>query len=256
METSRSISHNNLITKCGKYFVWFLRSFLPVSLLPYWEPLQSNLASLTRQMAAPLGWSVGNLKVEMNEAMTNGRVMVGYVLMGVGALSYEAHLLFIHPEIYSPFAFINDPEVPKGVFYYKRWFYWFFTNREEFLFIFASAGMFLRLPSKWGFRYLAVPVIAWLVCEVLYQTFFISHYTHFYTSFFTRERGWELFVILVAVVFGLFKALHYSAYRKYHLKDGNAARIMGVFMLDIPWDQKKEHFETLKEEMENYNSRV
>jgi hypothetical protein len=52
-------------------------------------------------------------------------------------------------------------------------------------------------------------------------------------------------------------AMDYLCYRKYHLRDGNLARIKGIISApNIPAEQKLAHLETLIAERENYNNRV
>jgi hypothetical protein len=242
---SQSISNHNIKQRCARA--------LKEQLSSSWQHLLSlPLVQKLHRFPVFLGWTAGNARVAWYEVLTNNRVFVGVVLMGVGVFLYVAHLLFHHPEVNSPFAFIHETEVPIDVWYYKRWFYWFYTQREEFLFGFGLTGFFLRCPVKWGFRWSLVPLIAVCFTEIIQQSFFIDHYTDFFTF-----PAWQIWFVVIASIIPVYICLDYAAYRKYHLKDGNAARVLGVFNLpQLSWDEKKPHFEKLNEEMQNLNSRV
>lgn len=203
---------------------------------------------------------VSSAKVAYNEILSNNRVFVGFVmLVGVAPL-YWAHLFFINEDlikegIVSPVAFIADP-VNKAWFY-RQWFYWFFTNREEFALILFLTGGFLlcKTDIKWGWKYAVVPVIAVNLCEVIYQTVYISHWSHFYRSLFSYERGWELFAGVVAFLYAGYKISDYLIYRKYHTKDGNVARLIGIVKTPgLPAEKKMDILEHLVKESENYNA--
>lgn len=246
METSQSISQSQTNNKCGRLSQG---SFLLLWLVQL--PIRLQTHHLHR--LASLGWHVGNnISVAWEEAIANRRVLVGYVMIGVGVFFYEAHLLFINPHVVSVFACIPDPEVPKTVWYYKSWFYWFFTNREEFLFGFALTGFFLRTPSKFGYRWALVPLVSICFTEIFYQSFFVNAYTGFYST-----PTWEVWTIVLLSVIPAYICLDYAAYRKYHLKDGTLARILG--MIKVPmmnWDEKGPYLEKLTLEMEDFNNRI
>jgi hypothetical protein len=218
--------------------------------------LLSSVSSLRlfwqKQASAIRGWTVGNsLKVALNEVLSNNRVLVGIVLMAVGCVFYQAHLLFVRPEIPSILAFIPDPMVSVNVWYYKCWYYWFFTQREEFLIIFSLIGFFLMLPQKWQYRYILVPVVAFSITEIVYQSF-ITHWTEFYTT-----PDWQFLVCAPFAVYAIIKAVSYTVYRKYHLKDGNMARIKGIIRTPgIDTDTKLKYLMDLVKEQEEYNGRI
>jgi hypothetical protein len=252
---SQSISQSNYLKRCARAL-----KELSLQLFSLCLPEDSRAGFLQTlslmRLPAFLGWIAGNVKVAWNEVTTNDRIFVGFVLMGVGGLFYQAHLLFIHPEIPSAIAFINDPAVPIEVWYYKRWFYWFFTQREEFFFGSCSVGLFLMWPQKSAYRYAFVPLLVACVAEIFYQSFFISDWTHFYRGFFTLERGWEGIAILVALVFAIKRIIDYQVHRKYHTKDGNTCRMVGLIEMNIPWADKEATLKNLAKEYRDYNSRV
>ena len=217
-------------------------------LLPWWSALcTSKLRNLRRMIQSLVirGCLVGNLvKVTFKESATNNRIFVGLVLLVVSPTLWWAHLFFDHKVIIEGW-------------YYRNWFYWFFTNREEFTFGLGLTGFFLLCQQKWGYRYLLTPIVALCACEVIYQSFQIDHWTDFYNPMWSTERGWELGLVVLLAVFALWKAINYTVYRKYHLKDGNVARLIGIIKAPgISVEQKMNILEKLVSESENYNARV
>lgn len=253
MNTSQSISNKQTKTEWLN-FLSHLSLRLAWSWLRQLCTLRLQLLTLIRRLHAILGWTVGKIRLEYAEATSNKRVMIGYVMMAVGASFYEAHLLFIHPAMPSPLAFINEIEVPIEVWYYKRWYYWFFTMRTEFLIIFGGIALFLRMPTKWGYRYMIAPVVAYMIAEIVYQSFYCTHYTHFY-SWWTPERGVQYLIVVIVFGYAAFKALDYTAYRNYHLKDGTVCRLVGVIEMDLPWSEKEKSLKLLAKEFRDLNAR-
>lgn len=210
------------------------------SLSFWWQVLSTNALSLTRSLRqyVILGWVAGK------ELYSNDRKFVGAVLLMVSLVFWWAHLFF-------------DYNVIIEGWYYKNWFFWFFTNREELTIGTGLTGFFLLCPPKWGYRFLLVPVIIFFFTEVIYQSFQISHWTHFYISMFSVERGWQLGVFIPVAIFSAVKVIDYITYTKYHLKDGNMARITGIIKTPgISAEQKMDILEKLVVEQENFNSRI
>lgn len=206
---------------------------------------------------AILGCHVG--VIALSELRTNKRTLIGVVLIGVGVILYNAHLLFIvdcsaHP-VPSPLGVVPDP--CQLDWFYHHWFFWLFTNREEFLGSFLLTGFFLISPTKWGYRYLFTPFVACLVSEVIFQSIQIDHWTHFYIPLWSIDRGWQILSVTLVSVFAIYKAANYAVYRYTHLKAGNLARINGVVIMPrTPVEVKYPLLEQLFEEHENYNARV
>lgn len=183
-------------------------------------------------------------KVALKEVATNDRAFVGIVLLVIAPAFWWTHLFF-------------DWNTVVPGWYYKNWFYWFFTNREELTFAVGLTGFFLLCPVKWGYRYLLCPVVALCVSEVIYQSFQIDNWKDFYIPMVSHKRGWEVGIVSVVAAFALWKVVSYTVYRKYHLKDGNLARIMGIIKAPGISDEKKmDILEQLVIESENYNARV
>lgn len=159
--------------------------------------------------------------------------------MAMGALLYQGHHFF-------------DEKVILEGFYYKNPYFWFFTQREEFLVIFSGTGYFLIEPQKWAWKYVMVLAVSFMITEVIYQSFFIDSWDDFYVT-----PSWEYWVLTPIALFSLWKVVNYNAYRIYHLRDGTSARIKGIIRTPgISLEVKMKHLETLIEEQENYNARV
>jgi hypothetical protein len=227
----RSISHNQQSLKCGKHYGKLVGQFVSSSLLAL---SQMRLLIQTRLKDVIHGCHAGNiLKVASKEAVSNDRMLVGYVLMIIGAAFYWAHFLFIQPEFPSIFAFIPDAPLSKEVFYYKQKFYWFFTNREEFFGAFFLTGLFVMIPKNQGYKFLFLPVIAGCVCEVVFQSFQIDSYTDFYMPFYSKEvglteRAWEVVVVSCVSVFGLIKFAQYLVWAANHRRRAHRSRMDGL----------------------------
>jgi hypothetical protein len=230
METSQSISNSQHNKECGS--VKLSSQF--VSLLHY-QLLQ--LHSLIHQSVIH-GCHVG--KVAYREALTNNRVFTGLVLMfGVAPLFYEAHLFF-------------DQNALVQGWFYKNWFFWFFTQREEFLFTFSLSGFFLILPSNQGFKWLVVPFVAACISEIIFQSFQIDHWTDFYMPFWfgggLTERAWEVVVVSCVSAFSFFKLIQYLVWLFNHRDQAFIRRMDGICQIaDMNNPREKAFVETWKE---------
>jgi hypothetical protein len=190
----------------------------------------------SRMMDALLTYRAG--RVAVTEAWTNKRFRVG-VCVGLVALpAWKCYLFFdINTEI-------------EG-FYFVNWVYFLHQIRWQLAGIFISLGGFIALPTKVGFRWVSLPIFLFCATEI-YQ---ISGYDH-YTDFYKAMPDWQIVTLILSCALAIHLSANYLIYRKYHLKDGNAARLTGILMLPIPWEEKRKHMEKLLEEMENYNSRI
>ena len=235
MKTQSFINQNSL--KCENGLGELSGRSLPSSLYQLWFWLQIRLS-------ATLGCLAGSIRTTVKESASNDRIFVGLVLLAVSPVLWWAHLFF-------------DWNAVVPGWFYKNWFFWFFTNREELTFGIGLTGFFLLCQQKWGYRYLLVPIVALCVSEVIYQSFQISHWTHFYRPMWGPERGWELGLVVLFAVFAIWKAINYTVYRKYHLKDGNVARLIGIIKAPgISIEKKMDILEQLVSETENYNARI
>lgn len=209
-----------------------------------WSQLRSSLLKQRTRLSATLGCLAGNIKATVRESISNDRIFVGLVMIACTPACYWAYLFF-------------DWNTVVPGWYYRNWFFWFFTNREELTFGVGLTGFFLLCQQKWGYRYLLVPVVGLNFSEVVYQSFFISHWTHFYRPMWAPERSWELGLFIVLLTFAAWKFIDYTVYRRYHLKDGNTARISGILRAPgLTTDQRFNLLERLIDEQENFNGRI
>jgi len=115
-----------------------------------------------------------------------------------------------------------------------------------------SVGAFLLFPTKSKFRYIAMlPSTGLAVSMLIHLTFF----AHDFKSF--NSPSWVVFVSGTLLAIALLIAADYIVYRKYHLKDGNTARIKGIIKAPgIDANTKVTILESLVEESENIYARV
>jgi hypothetical protein len=244
----KTITHNqHLKEECQNSGRLLLRSVSSLRLvrLPLRLPVQRLLTTVIPGCRA----TSNNIKVAFDQAASNKRIVFGGVVMAVGFVLYQAHRLFINPEIYSPIAFMQDPG-PVG--YYHSLFDWLFTNREEFLFGFGLTGFFLMCPTgKWGYKYLLVTFITACFTEVVYQSFFITNWNDFY-----RTPTWEILTVLTPFTYAVFRFGVYQIYLYYHPVARNWASVKGIIKVPgIPADEKIQHLNLLVIEAENLNAK-
>ena len=224
-----SISQHQKSTTCGSSS-GLLSSLLLLSL----AQLRSRYSILT----LPVRREALRGRVALEEVSKRQLVGLGFGMVGVA--SVYAYLLF--PESARDYSW-----------YYVNTYYFLFSLRLWFALIFISTACFLFAPVKYKSIWVVYALSVGIgFAGVLHYSFFVnSHET--YHSF----PSWYLIIFALSLGVGFIKAADYLCYRKYHLKDGNAARIMGIFSVDqLSWDEKKKHFEALKIEMEGYNERV
>jgi hypothetical protein len=246
----RSISNNQQSLKCGSTTgsfysllrVWafqFSLTLVPATtLISRLKALMVKGALLICQGGPDVSHLLLQLVVSSKEAWSNDRFRLG---MAVGMVAFPAWKCHIFFDITA-----RNPE-----WYFVNWVFYLNTIRPYLSAIFLSAGLFICAPQKWGFRWVALPVVVFCISEIVSQSFYTN-----WTDFYQPMPAWEICLLILAVTPAFMFSMDYLLYRKYHLKDGNAARVLGIMQLDIPWDEKKKHLETLKEEMENYNARI
>jgi hypothetical protein len=242
----RSISHNQQSLKCGKHYVSFsfLHSFFvwvsPVMMKTqnYLRSSMDRVALLVSQAGPDAYQILLLLVVSSKEAWSNNRFRFGIAVGMMAFHAWKCHSFF-------------DINVRDYNFYYINWVFYFHEIRPYMCGIFLATGFFIAAPMKWGFKWWSLPVV--IFCGT--QIYEMSNY-HDYSDFHKQMPDWQFFTVFAFAVVSMYFSMNYLLYRKYHLKDGNAARVMGIMQLDIPWDEKKKHLETLKEEMENYNARI
>jgi hypothetical protein len=175
----------------------------------------------------------------VKEVLSNKRLMSGLVVGLVAFPAWKCHLFF------------DIKERIEG-FYYVNWVFYFNTIRAYLCGIFIATGFFIAAPQKWKFRWWALPVVIFCATEI-YEESFYDHWTDFYNSM----PLWQEMTLIAVSIVPFFFSVDYLVYRKYHLKDGNLARIIGLIKAPgLTADQKMVHLEKLAEECENFNARV
>jgi hypothetical protein len=164
--------------------------------------------------------------------------MAGLWVSMVAFPLWKCHLLFD----------INDRIAD---FYYVNYAFYFNTIRAYLCGIFLATGFFIAAPQKWAFRWWAVPVVIFCGTEIYAESF----YTH-WTDFYQGMPSWQVISVALFSVPALYLSIDYLAYRKYHLKDGNVARFIGVIKMPGDADTKMNLLEKLVKESEQYNARV
>lgn len=180
-----------------------------------------------------------HLLLSVKEVASNKRLRLGLIVGMVAFPAWKCHLFF---DI--------DQRIPD--FYYVNWAFYFNTIRAYMCGIFLATGFFIAAPQKWKFKWWALPVVIFCATEIYEQSLY-DHWTDFYNSM----PLWQEMTLIAVSIIPFFFSVDYLVYRKYHLKDGNLARIIGLIKAPgLTADQKMVHLEKLADECENFNARV
>jgi hypothetical protein len=227
-----SISHSQINqTKCGNIGVRFF-SRLSLSLSFYLLRFQMYANQVARAG-----------RVAFEELVTNDRVLSGLGMGMVGFISMFAYLLF--PE--------GDRSYIES-WYFVNWFYYLETIRGPLALIFFSACFHLVAPAKYKSIWIVYALATSTgVCGVIHYSFFVTDFH----SYHALPNMWLVILPSFGLGFGFMKAMDYLCYRKYHLKDGNLARIKGIIKApNISAEQKMDILEKLIEERESLNEKI
>lgn len=180
-----------------------------------------------------------NVATSIKEYWSNPRFRVGVGLVSVAFPLWNVHTYF-------------DVNVRTEGFYYQNWAFFLNEVKSYLCGFFVMLGGFVGMPQKWALRWWTVPFAVLCVTQV-YE---IYHYDH-YLDFRQSMPGWQVWAITLCSVPALFFSVSYLCYRKYHLKDGNLARVDGILNLkNIDAETKVRKLEEMIEERKNYNARV
>lgn len=183
--------------------------------------------------------TLNSLSLSVKEVIGNKRLMSGLMVGLVAFPLWKCHLFFD----------INQ-EIPD--FYYVNWAFYFNTIRAYVCGLFLATGFFIAAPQKWAFKWWALPVAIFCGTEIYEQSFY-THWTHFYNPM----PNWQVTLIMLFCMPALYFSVDYLCYRKYHLKDGNIARIIGIIKAPgIETSTKMEILSKLVNESESFNERV
>lgn len=183
--------------------------------------------------------TLAGLSVTVNEIVSNYRYTVGVIL-----------LLVIAP-VSSVFYLVFDSTVSSD-WYYLNYFYYFYTLSPYMMMLFASVGIFLLFPVKCKTSYLAN---IWPVGYSISKLIYLGALVHTNEQF---QNNTPFFLLIIGVLsaIGFLLSMDYLLYRRYHLKHGTMARIVGIIKAPgIPAADKMRLLENQSLELENFNQR-
>lgn len=246
MESS-SISHNQKSTECERSFTVFCFSAL-------WSVFLHALTSLRRLIVklksysltdalqifrgGPVACLLLRLRVAASEAWSNDRFRLGVLVGMVAFPAWKSHTFF-------------DINTRIEGFYYVNWVFFFNEIRTYLGVIFLAVGFLIACPQKWSFKWWALPVLMFCVSEIYAHSLYDS-----YDDFYQSMSIWQFAAIAVLCIPAMVVSIDYLCYRKYHLKDGNTCRMVGVIEMDLPWEKKEKMLKDLAAEYRNYNGRI
>lgn len=204
-----------------------------------WRNLKQKPAARLTSLVGPLVSLTPRIHLSLKEAWTNKRFRTGVLFLSLAPFMYWGYRFCDINERNFDWYFINN------AFYLN-------TIRQELAGIFLALGFFIAAPQKWAFRWFAIPVVVFCVTEI----WLISGYTD-WKDFYQAMPDWQVLVIAATCIPAMFFSFNYLLYRKYHLKDGNTARISGILRAPgLTTEQRFRLLEQLIEEQENFNARV
>jgi hypothetical protein len=220
----------------------FLRFLLQDLYVPYWSQvvvqIQSKSYVWMDALQTCLAGRLAYLRLSLQEALANKRFLVGGLIGMMALPAWKCHLFF-------------DINARNPEFYYVNWAFFFNTIHQELVIILVSVGAFIALPSKVGFRWLAIPLV-YLNATDIYLQYFYTDWSDFYKDM-PSWQVWSLFAIsIVPVLF----ALDYLVYRNAHLRRGNHCRLIGMVEMDMPWADKETSMKLLAKEFRELNSKI
>jgi hypothetical protein len=230
MNTSlRSISNHNQKQECGKDH--YERSYLDYLWL-------ASLLSLLERVTLHVNQVVHAGRVALAEYFGNKRYLIGCGFGMVGILQLFAYLLF------------NEASRDRS-WYYLNFYYLLETIRWCVALSLSAIAILFHTPIKEKTTWVMGTLVfaGGLVGVVHYS---IASSNEMYHSF----PQWYVVLMGLALAIGFVIAVPYLCYRKYHLKDGNYARIIGIIEMDIPWEKKEQMLKTLAQEFRDFNARI
>jgi hypothetical protein len=197
-----------------------------------WRSLKQTAALQTCQV-------IRIASTTLNETLSNPRFLCGVGIFLVAPWAYWCYRFF-------------DIDARDYDWYYRNYAIYFNTIRAELAGIFIFLGAFIAMPQKWAIRWWAIPIVIFCVTNI----YVISKITH-WTEFYNTMPSWQVWAVVLTCVPAVFFTANYFLYRKYHLKDGNLARVNGIIKAPgIPAELKIKLLEDLIHERESYNARV
>lgn len=180
------------------------------------------------------------LAVAVNEIFASKRYTAGVIF-----------LLVVTPSSSIVYQLFN-PAVSNNDWYYLNTYYFLYTLSPYLMLFFASIGIFLLFPVKCKTAYLATVLPAgYAVAKLIYYSFFVHSNEQFH-----QPAHWVIFLAGLFMAGGFLLTINYLLYRKYHLRDGTIARIIGVIrMPNVNPDDKLRILEKEAMDLVNFNQR-
>lgn len=180
------------------------------------------------------------LSAAMKEVLSNNRYTAGLIFLAV-----IAPLSSIFYQLFNPAATVEG-------WYYVNQYYFFYTLSPWVMLLIASTGIFLLFPVKCKTSYLAtVWPAGYAIAKLIYFGLFVHTNQQFH-----QAAPWFILLTGLLTAAGFLISMDYLLYRKYHLKHGTMARIIGIIKAPgIPAADKMRLLEDQSLELENFNQR-
>lgn len=167
---------------------------------------------------------------------------------------YTAGIIFllIVAPLSSVFYHLCDASVFSSTWYYGNNYYFLYTLSPYLMLLFASVGIFLLFPVKCKTSYLAtVWPAGYAIAKLAYLGLMVRTNEQFHSA-----APWFILIGGLLIATGFILSMDYLLYRKYHLKHGTIARIMGIIKAPgIDAATKMQLLENQSLELENFNQR-
>jgi len=201
------------------------------------QSLRSILVRVSRGMTV-------TLNVSLTEILGNKRLLVGLFTM-----------LIIAPCAGGLFKIFNASTVMSEAWYspneyYGNYRYLLMGIRGNLFVLFSILGTFLLFPVKYKVSYFLGAPLGYVVAEIVKKCYAASN------EEFNSIAPLPSVVLCICLIIGFLLSVDYLLYRKYHLKDGTIARIVGLIKTPgIDAQTKLTLLEQQTLELENFNQR-
>lgn len=181
------------------------------------------------------------LVTAVNEVVCSKRYTAGVIFLLVVAPCSS-----IFYQLFSPAVFNTK-------WYYVNNYYFLYTLSPYLMLFFASVGIFLLFPVKCKTAYLATVLPAgYALAKLTFFSFLVHSNEQFHQS-----APWFVMLAGCLMAIGFLLTVDYLLYRKYHLRAGTLARIIGTIrMPNVKPDDKIRILEQQAMELENFNQRI
>jgi hypothetical protein len=192
-----------------------------------------------KQLVSVLRATLVTLGVCLDEMVKCRRYTAGLIFIIIGLGSEEFYKIF-------------DPAVRVADWYYQNNYWFFWTIRKQMEYSFLSVGYFLFIPTKFKLRYLIAIVLWDNLSDIVHYSFYVTSFETFH-----KPMSWTVIVSSVGMAISLIVCADYMCYRKYHLKHGTIARILGIIKAPgVPVEKKISVLENENVQLENLYARI